>query len=427
MDNPAARVIFGAMEALMTQDTTPKSDLIIVGGGLNGPALALASANAGLTVTLIDSLPKDMRTSDTFDGRGYALSLGSYKLMKAIGIWDTVSGHAQPILDVKVTDGKPGEGPAPFMLEFRDGEIDESPMGYMVEDRYLRKAFLDALDAQPKITQIEGQVVAQSVDLHGAKVVLSDGTEIAGKLIVGCDGRKSGTAERAGIKRTGWGYGQTALVCAISHELPHNGAAHQYFLPSGPLAILPLPGNQSSIVWTEKDKLAADIQALSDEDYLAVLRPRFGDFLGEISLAGKRFTYPLNITLANALTAPRVALVGDAAHGMHPISGQGLNAGLKDVGALTEVLVDAHRRGEDIGREDVLARYAQWRRFDVATMALMTDSFNKLFSNDNPFLRVARDIGMGVVNSMSGLRRAAIREAAGVNGDIPKLLRGVAL
>lgn len=411
----------------MTQNITPKSDLIIVGGGLNGPALALASANAGLNVTLIDSLPKDTRTSDVFDGRGYALSLGSHKLLKAIGLWDRVSAHAQPILDVKVTDGKPGEGPAPFMLEFRDGEIDESPMGYMVEDRFLRQAILNALDAQPRITQIEGLVVAQEVDLHGAKVTLDSGAEIEGKLIVGCDGRKSGTAERAGIKRTGWAYGQTALVCAISHELPHNGAAHQYFLPSGPLAILPLPGNQSSIVWTEKDQMAADIQALSDEDYLAVLRPRFGDFLGEISLAGKRFTYPLNITLANQFTAPRIALVGDAAHGMHPISGQGLNAGLKDVGALTEVLIEAHRRGEDIGREDVLQRYAQWRRFDVATMALMTDSFNKLFSNDNPLLRIARDIGMGVVNSVTGLRRAAIREAAGVNGDVPKLLRGAPL
>ncbi|MDO6457702.1 FAD-dependent monooxygenase [Celeribacter halophilus] len=411
----------------MTSSKTKPSDLIIVGGGLNGPALALAAANAGLTVTLIDSLPKAARMNDQFDGRGYALSLGSQKLLKAIGLWERVSKMAQPILDVKVTDGKPGEGPAPFMLEFRDGEIDESPMGYMVEDRFLRQAILDSLDAQPRITQVEGLVTAQEVDLHGASVTLDTGAKINGKLIVGCDGRKSGTAERAGIKRTGWGYGQTALVCAIQHERPHEGCAHQYFLPSGPLAILPLPGNQSSIVWTEKDKVAADIQALTDEDYLSVLRPRFGDFLGEISLVGKRFTYPLNITLANSFTAPRVALVGDAAHGMHPISGQGLNAGLKDVGALTEVLVEAHRRGEDIGREDVLERYAQWRRFDIATMALMTDSFNKLFSNDNPILRLARDLGMGVVNSVTGLRRAAIREAAGVNGDVPKLLRGIAL
>lgn len=411
----------------MTSDIPEKSDIVIVGGGLNGPALALACANAGLRVTIIDALPQEARASDTFDGRGYALSLGSQRLLKAIGIWDTVAGNSQEILDVKVTDGKAGEGPAPFMLEFRDGEIDESPMGYMVEDRYLRQSFLTAMAQHDRITEVEGTVAAQEVDTHGATVTLTDGRKIEARLIVGCDGRKSGTAERAGIGRTGWGYGQTALVCAIAHEKPHHGAAHQFFLPPGPLAILPLPGNQSSIVWTEKDKVAADIHALSDEDYLAVLRPRFGEFLGEITLAGKRFTYPLNITLANSFIAPRVALVGDAAHGMHPIAGQGLNAGLKDVGALAEVLTEAHRRGEDIGREDVLARYQQWRRFDISTMALMTDSFNKLFSNDNPLLRFARDIGMGVVNSMTGLRRAAIREAAGVNGDLPKLLKGQAL
>ncbi|WP_417250242.1 FAD-dependent monooxygenase [Celeribacter sp.] len=403
---------------------TQSSDLLIVGGGLNGPALALATANAGFRVTIIDALPRAARMSDAFDGRGYALSVSSQRLLKGIGIWPAVAPHAQPILDVKITDGKPGEAPAPFMLEFDHAEIDEGPMGYMVEDRFLRRAFLDALNGHERITQVEGHVADQEVDAHGARVTLMDGRVLSGAVIVGCDGRASGTAKRAKIGRTGWGYGQTALVCAIAHKKPHHGCAHQYFLPSGPLAILPLPNNQSSIVWTEKDSVAADIQSFSDEEYLEVLRPRFGDFLGPISLAGKRFTYPLNITLANSFYAPRVALVGDAAHGMHPIAGQGLNAGLKDVGALAEVLTAARRRGEDIGREDVLARYQQWRRFDVASMALMTDSFNKLFSNDNPILRTVRDIGMGVVNSLPNVRREAIREAAGVNGDVPKLLRG---
>ncbi len=406
---------------------THTNDLLIVGGGLNGPALALAAANAGLSVTIIDALPAQARMSSDFDGRGYALSLGSQRLLKAIGLWAAVAPHAQPILDVKVTDGKPGEAPAPFMLEFDHAEIDDGPVGFMLEDRFLRRAFLNALDGHARITQIEGMVAAQDISERGAVLTLADGTTIAGKLVVGCDGRASGTAVRAGIKRTGWSYKQTALVCAIQHEKPHGGCAHQYFLPPGPLAILPLPDNQSSIVWTESDKVAQQIQALSDEDYLAVLKPRFGDFLGEISLAGGRFTYPLNITLANAFYAPRVALVGDAAHGMHPIAGQGLNAGLKDVGALTEVLVEAHRRGEDIGREDVLARYSQWRHFDIATMALMTDTFNKLFSNDNPMLRLVRDLGMGVVNALPNVRREAIREAAGVNGDLPKLMRGIPL
>ncbi|MEM5469708.1 FAD-dependent monooxygenase [Celeribacter marinus] len=419
MDNPVSRVILTVM--------TQTSDLLIVGGGLNGPALALAAANAGLSVTIIDALPVSARLSSDFDGRGYALSLGSQKLLKAIKLWDAVAPNAQPILDVKVTDGKPGEAPAPFMLEFDHAEIDDGPVGFMIEDRYLRRVFLDALNGHPNITQVEGTVSGQDILPNGAQLTLSDGSTHVGKLIVGCDGRGSGTAARAGIKRTGWGYKQTALVCAVQHEKPHGGCAHQYFLPSGPLAILPLPNNQSSIVWTESDKVAHQIQALNDEDYLAVLKPRFGDFLGEISLAGGRFTYPLNITLANAFYAPRVALVGDAAHGMHPIAGQGLNAGLKDVGALTEVLIEAHRRGEDIGREDVLARYSQWRRFDIATMALMTDTFNKLFSNDNPMLRLVRDLGMGAVNALPNVRREAIREAAGVNGDLPKLMRGIAL
>lgn len=402
-------------------------DILIVGGGLNGPALALACANAGLRVCVVDSLSHDIRVDDAFDGRGYALSLGSQRLLNAIGIWPEIADQSQPILDVKVTDGKAGEGPAPFMLEFDHTETDDGPMGYMLEDRYLRRAFLQSLSAHEKINQIEGTVIAQEVSIAGAVAHLADGREITAKIIVGCDGRKSGTARRAGIKRTGWDYHQTALVCAIEHELPHRGCAHQYFMPSGPLAILPLAGNQSSIVWTEKTDIARDIQALDDADYLSVLRPRFGDFLGEINLAGKRFTYPLNITLANSFAADRVALVGDAAHGMHPISGQGLNAGLKDVGALAEVLVDAYRRGEDIGREDVLSRYQQWRRFDVATLALMTDGFNKLFSNDNALLRFGRDIGMGLVNALPSLRRAGIREAAGVNGDVPKLLQGRAL
>ena len=294
---------------------THTSDLLIVGGGLNGPALALAAANAGLSVTIIDALPAHARMSEDFDGRGYALSLGSQRLLKAIGVWPAVTPNAQPILDVKITDGKPGEAPAPFMLEFDHAEIDDGPVGFMVEDRFLRRAFLDALDSHDNITQIEGMVAAQEVTAHGATLTLADGTILEGKLIVGCDGRGSGTAIRAGIKRTGWSYKQTALVCAIQHEKPHGGCAHQYFLPPGPLAILPLPNNQSSIVWTENDKVAQQIQALSDEDYLEVLKPRFGDFLGEISLAGGRFTYPLNITLANAFYAPRVALVGDAAYG----------------------------------------------------------------------------------------------------------------
>ncbi|KUJ85427.1 2-octaprenyl-6-methoxyphenyl hydroxylase [Ruegeria marisrubri] len=404
------------------------SDILIGGGGLNGPALALALAQTGHSVTVIDALAEKVRKNAAFDGRAYALALASKRLLAAIGIWERVAEHAQPMLEIKVTDGHAGEGPSPFFMHFDHAEIEEGPMGYMVEDRHLRRAFLDAMAEEKAITQISGKsVVAQETDATGATVTLDDGTHLRGRLLVGCDGRRSGTAQRAGIKRTGWDYGQTALVCAIAHEKPHHGIAHQFFMPPGPLAILPLTGNRSSIVWSERSEMAQRINAMSDEDYLQVLRPRFGDFLGEIKLEGQRFTYPLNLTVANSFIAERLALVGDAAHGMHPIAGQGLNAGLRDVGALAEVLTLAGRRGEDIGSTLVLERYQEWRRFDTATLALATDAFNRLFSNDNPILRLGRDIGMGVVNAIPGLRRGFVREAAGLTGDLPKLLQGRAI
>ncbi|WP_375254418.1 UbiH/UbiF/VisC/COQ6 family ubiquinone biosynthesis hydroxylase [Yoonia sp.] len=401
-----------------------ENDLIIVGGGLNGPALALAAAQSGFTVTIIDSLPLDTRNSPDFDGRSYALAHASMRLLRGIGVWDAVRDNAQPMLEIKVTDGRAGEGPSPWMMHFDHAEIEEGPMGFMVEDRHLRRAFLDALMANPLITQLsEETVIAQSTDIGGASVTLASGKMVTGKLLVGSDGRKSGTATRAGIKRTGWDYGQTAVVCAVKHEKPHGGIAHQFFMPNGPLAILPLTKDRSSIVWSESEKRAAELIAMNDADFLDALRPAFGSFLGEISLTGARFSYPLNLTLANSFIADRTALIGDAAHGVHPIAGQGLNAGLRDVAALADVLESARGRGEDIAGAQALARYQQWRRFDTATLALATDAFNKLFSNDNPLLRAARDIGMGVVNAAPGLRRGFIREAAGLTGELPRLMR----
>lgn len=400
------------------------SDILISGGGLNGPALALALAQAGFTVTVVDARPAPARAGSNFDGRGYALAVASKRLLGAIGVWDAVADNAQPMHDIKVSDGRAGDGPAPFFLHFDHREIEEGPMGFMLEDRFLYRAFLDAMDAAENITLIsQTSVVDQTIAPGGVTVTLSDGRSLRARLLVGCDGRQSGVGKRAGIRRTGWDYGQTALVCAIAHAQPHNGVAHQFFMPPGPLAILPLSGNMCSIVWSETDANAAAINALSDDDYMAVLRPRFGDFLGDISLVGQRFTYPLSLSVANAFIAPRVALVGDAAHGMHPIAGQGLNAGLRDVAALAQVLTEARGRGEDIASEPVLARYQTWRRFDIATLVAATDLTNKLFSNDNPILRAGRDIGMGLVGAMPGLRRTFMREAAGVNGDLPDLMR----
>ncbi|WP_081847270.1 FAD-dependent monooxygenase [Thioclava indica] len=417
MDNPARHAIVSSMKY--------DSDVLIVGGGLNGPALALALASAGVSVTLVDAAPARQRATDTFDGRAYALAIASQKLLATLGVWGAIADTAQPMMEVKASDGHAGEGAAPFFLHFDARELDQAPVGYMLEDRYLYRAFLDAMEADPAITLIhDTQVTKQTVEPGAIAATLSDGRSLRAKLLVGADGRRSGVAERAGITREGWGYGQTALVAAIEHELPHNGVAHQFFMPSGPLAILPLKGNRSSIVWSEKDETAQAIAALDDADFLAVLRPRFGDFLGEIKLAGPRFSYPLNLTLANAYAAPRIALVGDAAHGVHPIAGQGLNLGLRDVAALAEVLVEAVRRGEDIGALDVLERYQGWRRFDATTLALGMDSVNRLFSNNNPLLRAGRDLGMGIVQAMPALRQGFMRQAAGLSGPLPRLLQG---
>ncbi|MDF1726554.1 MAG: UbiH/UbiF/VisC/COQ6 family ubiquinone biosynthesis hydroxylase [Sulfitobacter sp.] len=401
------------------------TDIALVGGGLSGTTLALALAKAGQRVTMLDQAPLAPRKEAGFDGRSYALALTTVRLLQALGLWDDLADKAQPMLKIKVSDGRAGEGPSPLSMQFDHAEIEEGPMGWMVEDRHLRPALLKAVAASDRIEmRNEVAVTGQETDGTGVTLHLTKGGDLRARLVIGTDGRGSGTARRAGIKRIEWSYGQTALVCAIVHELPHEGVAHQFFMPPGPLAILPLTGNRSSIVWSETSANAARINALSEADYLAVLRPRFGSFLGEISLEGARFTYPLGLSLAHEMVAPRVALVGDAAHGVHPIAGQGLNAGMRDIAALAQVLADATRRGEDIGSAPVLARYQEWRRFDNVTLALATDSFNRLFSNDNPLLRLARDLGMAAVNAMPGLRRGFIREAAGLTGDLPRLMQG---
>ena len=415
MDNPVQAPILRGMD----------TDLIIVGGGLNGPALALAAAQAGFTVTIIDALPVETRKMRDFDGRAYALALTSVRLLRGIDVWDTVKDNAQPMLEIKVTDGRAGEGPSPWMMHFDHAEIEEGPMGFLVEDRHLRRAFLDAMAAHDGITTVaEETVIDQAATSSGVIVTLASGETITGRVLIGSDGRQSGVVQRAGIKRTSWGYNQTAVVCAVEHAKPHGGIAHQFFMPGGPLAILPLTGNRSSIVWSEETGKADAMLQLDDAAFLDALKPAFGSFLGEISLTGQRFSYPLGLSLAHTFIANRVALIGDAAHGVHPIAGQGLNAGLRDVAALAQVLSEARARGEDIGGAQALARYQQWRRFDTATLALATDTFNKLFSNDNPLLRVARDIGMGLINGAPTLRRSFIREAAGLSGDLPKLMQG---
>ncbi|WP_435165440.1 UbiH/UbiF/VisC/COQ6 family ubiquinone biosynthesis hydroxylase [Falsirhodobacter sp. 1013] len=397
------------------------SDIVIIGGGLNGLPLALALAQGGFDVTVADARPAPDRAAAGFDGRAYSLAAASRNLLGAVGVWSRVEDRAQPIRRIRTAGGRAGFGASPFSLTFDGAEIEGGPMGSMLEDRFLYAALLDAVHDEPRLRLISGdRAVAQGE----GRVTLASGTELAGRLIVACDGRGSGMAQRAGLRRTGWDYGQMALVAAVEHERPHEGVAHQLFLPSGPLAVLPLPGNRSSIVWSEKTEIAQAVQALPDAEYLAALEPRFGGFLGRLALVGHRHSYPLSLSLADSFVAPRLALVGDAAHGVHPLAGQGLNLGLRDVAALAEVVIHARRRGEDIGAPDVLARYQDWRRPETRAMALGMDAMNRLFSNENPILRLGRDLGLGAVNALPGVRRGFIRQAAGLSGRLPALLRG---
>lgn len=401
-------------------------DAIIVGGGLNGPALALALAQAGLRVTVIDATPAGARAEAAFDGRAYALAAASQRLLSAIGLWPAVAAQAQPILRIVASQGRAGTGASHFALHFDQAELEEGPMGFILEDRFLFAALAEAMAAEPRIDFRPGcTVTGQRAIPGGIRADLAQGGAVTGRLLIGADGRGSGTARRAGITRTGWRYAQTALVAAIEHEAPHRGTAHQFFMPDGPLAILPLAGGHvSSVVWSLEEGRAAAIDALGDAAFLAALRPAFGDFLGPLRLAGPRFRYPLSLALADRWTAERLALLGDAAHGVHPIAGQGLNLGLRDVAALAQVVAEAHRRGQDIGDPLVLAAYTRWRRFDATALALGMDAVNRLFSNDSRALAALRGLGMGVVQAIPGLRRGFMREAAGLSGPRPRLLDG---
>jgi len=401
------------------------TEILVVGGGLIGSAMAIALSSIGFDVTVIDRQSDQLTKTHVFDGRAYALSHASIRMLKALGIWNYIEENAEPILDIKVSDGRVGEGASDWFLHFDHQELEEGPMGHLIEDRHIREALKANITKSKQIEYIYNtEVISKSVDDTAVSLNLSDGRILRSRLLIGCDGRNSNIAKWSNISHIGWDYNQSALVCAISHEKPHYGIAHQFFTPSGPLAILPLPGNKSSIVWTETKDKAKDINIMCDEDYLSALSPVIGNFLGPISLVGDRFSYPLGLSIAENFISNCTVLVGDSAHGIHPLAGQGLNLGLKDIAALTEVLALAKRRGENFSSKDVLERYQKWRRFDTSAMAVVTDSINKLFSNDNTLLRSIRDIGLGGVNATPQLRRSFMRHAAGLSGDLPKLLQG---
>ncbi len=406
-------------------DTNAKTDILIAGGGFAGLALAIAlrqGSGGAFSVTVAD--PALDRTAD--DLRASAIAAAARRLFEAIGVWQTIADGAPPILDMVVTDSRTDAALRPTFLTF-DGEIEPGePFAHMIENSAMTRALLDKARAEG-VELVAAAVTDFSHRVGWVDAALSDHSMRAARLLVAADGARSAIRERSGIATHGWNYDQSGIVTTVAHERDHNGRAEEHFLPAGPFAILPLKGRRSSIVWTEAKDDAARIIALPDDEFHTELEKRFGLHLGDISVIGPRRAYPLGLFVARSFIAERIALVGDAAHVIHPIAGQGLNMGLRDVAALAEAVIDAARLGIDIGALSVLERYQRWRRFDTMAMGAATDGLNRLFSNNSDVLRLARDVGLGVVDRLPNLKEFFIREAAGVTGEVPKLLKGEAL
>ena len=424
-------------------------DVLIGGAGFAGLALAIAlrqSLGRSFSIVVVDPAPAPGRS----DPRASAIVAAARRLFETIGVWDEI--EAQPITDMVVTDSRLDDVVRPVFLSF-DGDVEPGqPFADMIENGPLLAALASKADDEGIVrrpaavvghtARTSGGVQSPSAagrrdalprgSSHVVEAELSDGSAMAARLLVAADGAHSVIREHAGIASHGWSYGQSAIVTTVAHERDHGGRALEHFLPAGPFAILPLTrhpsiGHRSSIVWTEETNEAQRIAALPEAEFHAELERRFGLQLGDIAAVGSRRVHPLGLAMARAFIAERVALVGDAAHVIHPIAGQGLNMGLKDVAALAEVIVDAVRLGLDHGSPAVLERYQRWRRFDTLAMGVVTDSLNRLFSNGLTPLRLVRDLGLGVVDRLPALKDLLIRQAAGISGEVPRLLRGEAL
>jgi len=403
-------------------------DIVIAGGSFVGLSLALAlsrSAQGALDIAVIDRTPLDVARAAAGDGRSTALTAASRHLYESIGIWGRVAPHAQPFTGIDITDSRLENAVRQTLLHFGGAESENEADACMVENHVLRDALLTDVQAAPGVTFLAPETVAGfETSPAGARVRLGNGDTIACSLLVAADGKKSALRRMAGIRTIGWSYPQAGIAATLRLERPHGGRATQHFLPSGPFAILPLTDNRVSLVWTESRARAAEIVALPDPDFLAEAKKRIGGRYGALSLAGPRASFPLDLHIARAFVAERFALVGDAAHGVHPLAGQGLNIGLRDVAALTEVVIDGARLGLDPGTASELARYERWRRFDSAFSALAMDGLNRLFSNDNASLRAMRSVGLGLVDRAPALKRFFVREASGLTGTVPRLLKG---
>jgi 2-octaprenyl-6-methoxyphenol hydroxylase len=434
-------------------DVSDRCEILIVGGGLIGMSLAAATAGAGISTILAEAeAPSDLAAetpaAETYDGRASAIAYGSQRVLSGIGAWDYMQDDSEPILDIRVSDGAwhiGGESSAFVHYHFADLKPEslpenpaiKPPFGWIVENRLIRLHLMRRLK---EIGNLVHLAPARVVDLRlapgGAQATLEGGRRIASRLIIGADGRHSPVRRMAGIAASEFSYAHGAIVCTVRHEKPHRGIAHEHFLPVGPFAMLPMKDgtdeaggtyHRSSIVWTEDRRIIPMLLELDDAALAAEIERRFGLTLGRIMPVGPRFSYPLKLVLAETYIKDGLALAGDAAHNIHPIAGQGFNMGVRDVAALAEILVDAWRLGLDIGSLAVLENYAKWRRFDNLAMVAVTDGLTRLFSNDQPLVRLARDIGFSLFNKSAPLKRLAMRHAMGIVGDLPRLVRGEAL
>jgi 2-octaprenyl-6-methoxyphenol hydroxylase len=420
LDNETARHQSRPMAAPSSAPLGETHELVVVGGGLVGLSLGIATAQAGLDTLVVDREDPAVTLAESFDGRASAIAYGSQQILAALGIWAKLASQAAPIREIRVADDS-----APLFLHYDHREVGDHPLGWIVENIVLRRALLERVRELPHLTHAAPRSVAGVERTPaGALVQLADDHTIRARLVAAADGKASPLRKAAGIRTIEWSYPQTGIVATVQHERPHRGVAVEHFLPAGPFAILPLTGNRSSIVWTERAELAPRILAMSAADFADELRWRFGDFLGTVEPMGPRWSYPLAFLHAENYAAERLALVGEAAHVIHPIAGQGLNLGLRDVAALAEVLVDARRLGLDIGEPNVLRRYERWRRLDNWMLAAVTDTLNRLFSNTIVPVKLARDLGLAAVNQMPPLKRLFMRHAMGVVGDQPRLVRG---
>ncbi|MGB0630107.1 MAG: UbiH/UbiF/VisC/COQ6 family ubiquinone biosynthesis hydroxylase [Alphaproteobacteria bacterium] len=394
-------------------------DIAVVGGGMVGLSLALGLSGVGARVAVIERTSLREMAEASFDGRGSAIAAGSQRILDGLGLWRPLEDDAEPILEIRVADGA-----SPLFLHYDHRDVGEGPLGWIVENAHTRQVLARAV-ADSGLTVFENAALSGArFDAYSATLDLDDGRSVEARLAVAADGRQSTLREMAGIEAVRWSYPQTGIVCAVEHEAPHNGIAHEHFLAAGPFAILPMTRSRSSIVWTEKNELAPGLLALDDDAFAVELKARFGNFLGEIRVGPNRWSYPLSVVHARRYVAPRLALAGDAAHAIHPIAGQGFNLGLRDVAALSEIVVDRLRLGLDPGDSAALARYESWRKPDNMMMIAATDSLNRLFSNDVAPVRMARDAGLAMVDRVPPLKRLLMRHAMGLVGDLPRLTRG---